>query len=38
MSDLKERCNELKQDIDLPENWKIDEVMQEAIDSYERKS
>jgi len=38
ISDLKERCNELKHDIDLPENWKLDDVIQEAIDFYERKS
>lgn len=38
MSDLKERCSELKHDIDLPDNWKIDEVIQEAIDFYEKRS
>jgi hypothetical protein len=38
MSDLKERYNELKHDIDLPENWKIDDIIQEAIDFYERRS
>lgn len=38
MSDLKERYQELKHDIDLPDNWKIDDVIQEAIDFYERRS
>ena len=38
ISDLKERYNELKHDIDLPENWKIDNIIQEAIDFYEKRS
>ena len=38
ISDLKERYNELKHDIDLPDGWKIDSIMQEAIDFYEERS
>lgn len=38
ISDVKERENEIKKDIELPENWKIDAVIKEAIDFYESRS
>ena len=38
MSDLKERFTEIKHDIELPDNWKIDDIIQEAIDFYEKRS
>jgi len=38
ITDEKIRETEIKKDIELPDNWKIDSVMQEAIDFYESKS
>ena len=38
ISDVKERENEIRKDIELPENWKIDAVIKEAIDFYESRS
>ena len=36
--DSKFRIEEIKKDIGLPEDWKIDSVIQEAIDFYEERS
>ncbi len=36
--DSKFRIEEIKKDIGLPEDWKIDSVLQEAIDFYEERS
>lgn len=38
MSDSKIRETEIKKDIQLPNEWKIDETIQEAIEFYESKS
>ncbi len=38
ISDLKDRIKEIKHDVDLPEDWKLDDVIQEAIDFYEKRS
>ncbi|HEX8586070.1 MAG TPA: hypothetical protein VF680_16875 [Allosphingosinicella sp.] len=38
ISDYKLREQEIKADIELPEDWKIDDVIQEAIDFYESKT
>lgn len=38
ISDLKVRTEEIKKDIGLSDDWKIDSVMQEAIDFYESKT
>ena len=32
------RIDEIKKDIELPDNWKIDAIMQEAIDFYQLRS
>lgn len=36
--DLKEREEEIRKDIELPEGWKIDNTIQEALDFYEKRS
>ena len=36
--DIKLRINEIIKDIQLPDNWKIDSIMQEAINFYEERS
>lgn len=36
--DIKLRTNEIIKDLQLPDNWKIDSIMQEAIDFYEERS
>lgn len=38
ISDSKTRTEEIKRDIGLPDEWKIDATMQEAIDFYESKT
>ncbi len=38
ITDLKERASEIKKDINLPEDWKIDSIVQEAIDFYNERS
>lgn len=38
MSNLDERASEIRKDIGLPEDWKIDKVIQEAINFYESRS
>ena len=38
ISDLKNRIKEIKHDVDLPEDWKLDDIIQEAIDFYEKRS
>lgn len=36
--DEKDRVNEIKKDINLPEDWKLDQTIQEAINFYEERS
>ena len=36
--DIKLRTNEIIKDIQLPDNWKIDTIMQDAINFYEERS
>ena len=36
--DIKLRINEIIKDIQLPDNWKIDSIMQDAINFYEERS
>ena len=36
--DIKLRTNEIIKDIQLPDNWKIDNIMQDAINFYEERS
>lgn len=38
MSDLEVRTNEIKKDIELPVDWKLDETMNEAITFYESRT
>jgi len=38
ISNLKDREEEIKKDIELPTNWKIDSVVQEAIEFYNNRS
>ena len=38
ISNLKDREEEIKKDINLPKDWKIDKTLQEAIDMYESKT
>jgi hypothetical protein len=38
ISDLKLRASEIIKDVGLPEGWKIDQTIQEAIDFYESRS
>jgi len=36
--DLEDRLDEIKKDIDLPKNWKIDKQLNEAIEFYKKRS
>lgn len=38
ISNIQERETEIKKDIKLPENWKIDNIIQQALDFYESRS
>jgi hypothetical protein len=38
ISDLKDKIKEIKHDVDLPEDWKLDDTIQEAIEFYEKRS